>query len=91
VLAIDDEPLIGDIVSAALARDGHVVRTRTTAEHALELLDTASFDVVLSDLGLGADERLGAGANRARALADAAVRIGDRWGVGDRPRYRARR
>ena len=54
ILAVDDEPLIGKMVARLVRTDGHVVVTATSGEGALERLREGVFDVVLSDVGMGA-------------------------------------
>src|SRR5206468_3306869 len=54
ILAVDDEPLIGKMVARLVRTDGHVVVTATSGEEALERLREGVFDVVLSDVGMGA-------------------------------------
>jgi CheY-like chemotaxis protein len=53
VLAVDDEPMLGKIVSRLLAVDGHTVVVARSLEEAIAELAHGRFDVVLSDLGLG--------------------------------------
>ena len=53
VLAVDDEELLVRLVAISLSSLGHQVSTATSAEEALELLERARYDVVISDLGLG--------------------------------------
>jgi DNA-binding NtrC family response regulator len=53
VLAVDDEPALGKVVSRLLAVDGHTVATARSVEEAIAELANDRFDVVLSDLGLG--------------------------------------
>lgn len=53
VLAVDDEPALGKVVSRLLAVDGHSVVVTYSVEEAIEILASAPFDVIISDLGLG--------------------------------------
>jgi DNA-binding NtrC family response regulator len=53
VLAVDDEPALGKVVSRLLAVDGHTVVVARSVDEAIEELAQDRFDVVLSDLGLG--------------------------------------
>jgi len=53
VLAVDDEPALGKVVSRLLAVDGHTVVVARSTQEAIEELAQERFDVVLSDLGLG--------------------------------------
>lgn len=50
VLVVDDDPLNRTILTRALERDGHVVRTATTGEDALASLREDPADVVLLDV-----------------------------------------
>jgi PAS domain S-box-containing protein len=54
VLVVDDEAVLGRMITRVLRSDGHDVTWVDSAEAALEHLRTRSFDVVISDLGLGA-------------------------------------
>ncbi len=50
ILVVDDEPAISDILSQALATDGHVVETASNGGEALEKIERTSYDLVISDL-----------------------------------------
>jgi len=54
VLAADDEPAMTRAISRMLRPQGHVVTTAESGEQALALLEAESFDVVISDMGMGA-------------------------------------
>jgi PAS domain S-box-containing protein len=56
ILAVDDEPSITRMLGMMLTPQGHVVTTASSAEEALAALVGAEppFDLILSDLGLGA-------------------------------------
>ncbi len=54
VLAVDDEPALGRMVALMLAPDGHAVAVATSGEEALERLAAEPFDLVISDIGMGA-------------------------------------
>jgi signal transduction histidine kinase len=54
ILAVDDEPLLRQLAAEMLQRQGHSVATAATGEEALELLAQEPFDLVVSDVGLGA-------------------------------------
>jgi CheY-like chemotaxis protein len=54
VLAVDDEPALGRMAALMLAPDGHSVVVATSAEEALERLAAEPFDLVISDVGMGA-------------------------------------
>jgi len=53
VLAVDDEPSVGSMVRRILRPQGHSVITATSGEEALECLAGESFDVMISDVGMG--------------------------------------
>jgi CheY-like chemotaxis protein len=53
VLVVDDDAAIRSTVRRVLRPDGHQVTLVASAEEALELCRAQSFDVVLTDLGLG--------------------------------------
>lgn len=54
ILVVDDEPTITRMVAMMLGPHGHAITLAGSAEEALDRLDEASFDLILSDLGLGA-------------------------------------
>jgi two-component system, cell cycle sensor histidine kinase and response regulator CckA len=54
ILAVDDEPKLARMAAMLLRREGHVVETAGSGEEAIELLAGGFYDVVISDLGLGA-------------------------------------
>jgi PAS domain S-box-containing protein len=54
VLAVDDEPGLGRIVELMLARDGHRVEVVQSGESAVSCLEQGEFDLVISDIGMGA-------------------------------------
>jgi CheY-like chemotaxis protein len=53
VLAVDDEPSVGSMVRRILRPQGHAVVTATSGEEALTCLARESFDVLISDVGMG--------------------------------------
>ncbi len=53
VLAVDDEPAMGNMIRRVLRPRGHSVITATSGEEALERLANESFDVMISDVGMG--------------------------------------
>jgi diguanylate cyclase (GGDEF)-like protein len=53
VLAVDDEPSMGSMVRRILRPQGHLVVTATSGEEALERLARESFDIMISDVGMG--------------------------------------
>jgi CheY-like chemotaxis protein len=54
VLAVDDEPMMTKAVVRMLKPSGHVVTVAASGEEALEKLSAQTFDVVVSDMGMGA-------------------------------------
>lgn len=50
ILAIDDELLILKTIRFRLEREGYEVHTAQEAEVAMELLDTQTYDLVITDL-----------------------------------------
>jgi signal transduction histidine kinase len=54
VLAVDDEPMMTRAVMRMLKPLGHVVSTAASGEEALDRLAEQAFDVVISDMGMGA-------------------------------------
>jgi PAS domain S-box-containing protein len=54
VLAVDDEPAMTKAVVRMLRPAGHLVSIASSAEEALERMATESFDVLISDMGMGA-------------------------------------
>jgi CheY-like chemotaxis protein len=53
VLVVEDEPALARLGARVLAQDGHTVATAHSGEEALQQLERAPVDVVVSDLGLG--------------------------------------
>ena len=53
VLAVDDEPSMTKAVVRMLRPAGHIVSAACSGEEALEKLATDTFDVVISDMGMG--------------------------------------
>lgn len=53
VLAVDDEAPLAQLVAALLRPRGHQVVTALSGEEALALLHGQTFDLVISDLGMG--------------------------------------
>jgi CheY-like chemotaxis protein len=53
VLVVDDEPMMTKAVERMLKPSGHHVAKAVSGEEALELLARESFDVVISDMGMG--------------------------------------
>jgi CheY-like chemotaxis protein len=69
VLFVEDEPLLGELMSDALSDRGYVVYVAPTAVDALERLESdAEIDVMITDIDLGAGMDGAALAARAREL-----------------------
>jgi signal transduction histidine kinase len=54
ILLVDDEPMMTNAVSRMLQPSGHTVSVAASGEEALARLSEHPFDVVISDMGLGA-------------------------------------
>ena len=54
ILAVDDEPMMTRAVARMLRSSGHVVSMAASGEEALVMLGAQSYEVVLSDMGMGA-------------------------------------
>jgi PAS domain S-box-containing protein len=54
VLAVDDEPMMTKAVVRMLKPSGHLVSVAASGEEALQKLAEQTFDVVVSDMGMGA-------------------------------------
>jgi signal transduction histidine kinase/CheY-like chemotaxis protein len=54
LLVVDDEPAMVNAIARMLRPTGHAVRTAASGEEALEYLAEERFDVIISDLGMGA-------------------------------------
>jgi hypothetical protein len=52
VLVVDDEPDARELISAILQQYGAIVSDAGSAEEALEILESTSFDVLVSDIGM---------------------------------------
>jgi DNA-binding response OmpR family regulator len=51
-LLIEDDPMLGRGISAALAQSGYQVQVGLTAQAALHLARSSPFELVILDLGL---------------------------------------
>jgi signal transduction histidine kinase/CheY-like chemotaxis protein len=88
VLVVDDDFDARDVVRRVLSRSGADVTTAGSADEALQLLEGASIDVLVSDIGMPGEDgyalirkvrMLGAGAGNVKAIAlTAFARIEDR-------------
>ena len=52
ILIVDDEPLVRDLIVQVLETD-HTCKTAGSAEEAISILQTESFDLVMSDINMG--------------------------------------
>lgn len=52
ILIVDDNPLNRDLASAMLSRSGFATRKAASGKEALAMLDEASVDVVVTDIGM---------------------------------------
>ncbi len=50
ILVVDDSPQISKALSDLLSASGYVVRTAPSAERALQILESATFDLIITDL-----------------------------------------
>jgi two-component system NtrC family sensor kinase len=50
VLAVDDEPVLLELITDTLSRDGHQVETASGGEEALQRIEGRNFDVLILDL-----------------------------------------
>jgi DNA-binding response OmpR family regulator len=55
ILVIDDEQAVRDVVSLFLCKKGFDVQTAPSGSRAMELLDTAQFDLVILDGNLAGE------------------------------------
>jgi two-component system, NtrC family, response regulator AtoC len=54
ILVVDDEPFVGEAIKMMLAFDGHEVRIATSGKEALAVLETDTFDLVITDFAMPA-------------------------------------
>jgi DNA-binding response OmpR family regulator len=50
ILVVDDDPVISRFLSALLSEDGYTVQLSREAEHAMELAQQFTFDLILGEL-----------------------------------------
>ena len=50
ILLVDDDPAVRRMVKALFARDGHTVEVARNAQHALELVRSKTYDLILADV-----------------------------------------
>jgi CheY-like chemotaxis protein len=53
ILAVDDEPALGNMIMLMLEPAGHTVAVAASGEEALQWLAAETFDILLADVGLG--------------------------------------
>jgi two-component system NtrC family sensor kinase len=58
ILLVDDDPAVRRMVKALFGREGHTVEVARSGQHALDLLRTRSYDLILADARAAARERL---------------------------------
>ena len=50
ILAVDDEPVIVEIIRDTFAVNGNTIRTAASGREAIDILGTEDFDLVLTDI-----------------------------------------
>jgi CheY-like chemotaxis protein len=50
ILVVDDEPMVCEVIQAALADEGHIVRSAPNGQRGLEMLAEEMVDLVITDL-----------------------------------------
>jgi signal transduction histidine kinase len=92
VLVVDDEPTLADMAATMLERGGHSTATACSGEAALALLEAERYDLVVSDLSLGAGMNGWEVAARIRERwPNTRVALATGWGASiDRAQARAR-
>jgi signal transduction histidine kinase/CheY-like chemotaxis protein len=80
VMVVDDEPLIRNLVQALLRQEGHDVAVAASGAEALEQLESASVDVVLTDLAMPGMNGWELAAAVRTAAPHAAVVLSTGWG-----------
>lgn len=53
ILIVDDEPVVGERLSASLSKDGHDVEAHTDPAEALRAVEQSNFDIVICDIRMG--------------------------------------
>jgi DNA-binding NtrC family response regulator len=53
ILIVDDEPVVGERLSATLRKDGHAVEAYTDPAEALRTVESKTFDIVICDIRMG--------------------------------------
>lgn len=52
ILVVDDQPNWRELLSIVLTDDGHIVKTATNSQEAIDLLQRNSFDIAILDMRL---------------------------------------
>jgi two-component system response regulator AtoC len=58
ILLVDDDPAVRRMIKALFGREGHAVEVARNPQHALELVGTRSYDLILADAQARAGEHL---------------------------------
>jgi two-component system NtrC family sensor kinase len=58
ILLVDDDPAVRRVVQALFGREGHTVEVARTGQHALELADARSYDLIIADGRASANGKL---------------------------------
>ena len=58
ILLVDDDPAVRRMVKALFGREGHTVEVARTPQHALDLVRTRSYDLILADARATARDHL---------------------------------
>jgi CheY-like chemotaxis protein len=86
ILAVDDEPALTKAIVRLLRPVGHLVTTAVSGEEAIEHLGKQAFDLVLSDVGMGAGMSGWELAERVRtSWPDVRFVLATGWGAGIDP------
>jgi CheY-like chemotaxis protein len=82
VLVVDDEAMLGRMAARMLAVDGHTAVVATSGEEALQRMCAETFDVVISDVGMGEGMNGWELAHRVRAeFPDVRFALATGWGA----------
>jgi len=58
ILLVDDDPAVRRMVKALFGREGHTVEVARTPQHALDLVRTRTYDLILADARATARDHL---------------------------------